>query len=237
MSIAPAFRTNALYLFVSKCLLTIIDMATRTRKPTAERRKEIAESVLKIIGERGLTSLTTTAIADDVGITSGALFRHFTSRDEILVETVRFATTRLEETFPDEGLGPVDRLLGLARQRYKVLGSDAGLAWLFRSEQAFLVLPEEATTLLRGIVERSRRYVLEALREGARRGTIRRDIEPEVLLVPVMGTIHALIGAHGARKLSTGRTLDPETVLSALVRLLEPVGEDPAAPAPTSTDR
>ena len=172
-----------------------------------------------------------------MGITSGALFRHFTSRDEILVETVRFATTRMEETFPDEGLGPVDRLLGLARERFRVLGSDAGLAWIFRSEQAFLVLPEEAITLLRGIVERSRRYVLEALREGARRGTIRRDIEPEVLLVPVMGTIHALIGAHGARKLSTGRTLDPETVLSALVRLLEPVGEDPAAPAPTSTDR
>jgi len=212
-------------------------MITRTRKPTAERRKEIAESVLRIIGEQGLTSLTTTAIAEDVGITSGALFRHFASRDEILVETVRFATARMEETFPDEGLGPVDRLLDLARERFRVLGSDAGLAWFFRSEQAFLVLPEEAIMLLRGIAERSRRYVLEALRDGAARGTIRRDIEPEVLLVPVMGTIHALIGAHGARKLSTGRTLDPEPVLGALVRLLEPVREDLAAPAPTNTDR
>ena len=211
-------------------------MVTRTRKPTAERRKEIAESVLRIIGERGLTSLTTTTLAEDVGLTSGALFRHFASRDEILVETVRLATARMEETFPDEGLDPVDRLLDLARERFRVLGSDAGLAWLFRSEQAFLVLPGEAVTLLREIVERSRRFVLEALREGAALGMIRRDIEPEVLLVPVMGTIHALIGAQGARTLSTGRARDPEPVLAALVRLLEPVGEEPAAPEPTNAD-
>ena len=67
--------------------------------------------------------------------------------------------------------------------------------------------------------------VLEALREGAARGTIRRDIETEVLLVPVMGTIHALIGAQGARKLSTGRAgnaRDPGPVLAALVKLIEP---------------
>ncbi len=212
-------------------------MVTRTRKPTAERRKEIAESVLRIIGERGLTSLTTTTLAEDVGLTSGALFRHFASRDEILVETVRLATAQMEETFPDEGLDPVDRLLDLARERFRVLGSDAGLAWLFRSEQALLVLPGEAVTLLREIVERSRRFVLEALREGAALGMIRRDIEPEVLLVPVMGTIHALIGAQGARKLSTGASLDPEPVLAALVRLLEPAGENPATPAATNTDR
>ncbi len=211
-------------------------MVTQTRKPTAERRKEIAESVLRIIGERGLTSLTTTTIAEEVGLTSGALFRHFVSRDEMLTAAVRIGLARIEDTFPDESLPPIDRLLELARGRIRVLGSDAGLAWLFRSEQAFLVLPCEAVTLLREIVERSTRYVLEALREGAARGTIRRDIEPEVLLVPVMGTIHALIGAEGARKLSTGRSRDPEPVLAALVRLLEPVGEEPAAHEPTNTN-
>jgi len=211
-------------------------VVTQTRKPTAERRTEIAESVLRIIGERGLTSLTITTIAEEVGLTSGALFRHFASRDEILTEAVRIGLAKIEDTFPDESLPPIDRLLELARGRIRVLGADPGLAWLLRSEQAFLVLPGEAVTLLREIVERSTRFVLEALRESAAQGTIRRDIEPEVLLVPVMGTIHALIGAQGARTLSTGRARDPEPVLAALVRLLEPVGEEPAAPEPTNTD-
>jgi hypothetical protein len=41
--------------------------------------------------------------------------------------------------------------------------------------------------------------------------------------VPVLGTIHAVIGTGDAhRRLSRGKQPDPERVLSALARLLEP---------------
>ena len=111
-------------------------MSPTLRKPAAVRREEIAQAVLRIIGERGLTSLTTSNLAAEVGLTSGALFRHFASQDEILRETTRHAVARIEATFPDEPLSPVDRLLALARNRVRVLGADPGLAWFLRSEQA-----------------------------------------------------------------------------------------------------
>ena len=68
----------------------------RVRKPAAERRQEITLAVLRIIGERGLTSLTTATLAEEVGVTTGALFRHFASFDEILRETVRHGIRRME---------------------------------------------------------------------------------------------------------------------------------------------
>ncbi len=198
-------------------------MSVRTRKPAAERREEIVKAVLRIIGERGLTSLTTTTLAEEVGVTSGALFRHFASRDAILQEAVRYALGRIEGTFPDASLPAVERILQLARNRVRVLGSDPGLAWLLRSEQAYLTLPEDAVERLRDLVEQSRRYLLDAIREGASQGSIRDDIEPEVLLVPVMGTIHALVGMTGVHQLATGgRRRDPGRVLSALDRMLAP---------------
>ena len=200
-------------------------MTTGTRRPTSERREEIARAVLRIIGERGFASLTTTSLAREVGITSGALFRHFESRDEILTEAVRFGLARIEETFPDESLPPLERLVELARARVRLLGSDPGLAWLVRSEEARLTLPASAVRLLVDIVARSKRCILHALREAAEQGTIRTDIEPDVLMTPVMGTIHALIGLQGIHRLETdelGR--EPERALAALVRLLEPQG-------------
>lgn len=198
-------------------------MSTRARKPTAQRRHEIAASVLRIIGERGLTALTTTSVAEDVGVTSGALFRHFASRDEMLEEAVRHALTGIEATFPDPALPPLDRLLALARNRVRLLRSEPGVAWLLRSEQAYLELPEEAVESLHGMVQRSARYLLEAIREGAAAGEIRDDIEPQLLLVPVMGTIHALAGMPGVHRLAPGkRRGEPERVLSALQRLLAP---------------
>jgi len=82
----------------------------------------------------------------------------------------------------------------------------------------------EAVGWLAEIIKRSRLYVLTALREGAAEGTIRDDIEPEILIVPVMGTIHALIGMTGVRRRSVGEGKeDPETVLNALMRMIEPL--------------
>jgi AcrR family transcriptional regulator len=199
-------------------------MKTMIRKPGAIRREEIAQAVLRIIGQRGLTKLTTTTIAAEVGITSGGLFRHFASRQEILSEAVRYGIAKIEATFPEDTLPPAERLCELARRRVHVLASEPGLAWLLRSEQAFLALPMEAVGWLAEIIKRSRLYVLTALREGAAEGTIRDDIEPEILSVTVMGTIHALIGMTGMRRrvASEGKE-DPETVLNALMRMIEPL--------------
>lgn len=197
-------------------------MATMTRKPSAERREEIARAVLRIVGERGLTSLTTTRIAEEVGVTSGALFRHFASLDEILEETVRHAVARVEGTFPDPALPPLERLLELARRRIRLLREEPGLAWLLRSEQVYLTLPPDAVEPLRTLAVRSRRFLLAALREGAARGEVRHDLEPELLLVPVIGTIHTLIGMQGIHR--TGAMSGPRTekVLEALAHMLAP---------------
>lgn len=52
------------------------------------RRDQIVEAALRIIASRGVKSLTTAAIADEVGISEANLYRHFNSKDEILQGTV-----------------------------------------------------------------------------------------------------------------------------------------------------
>ena len=76
-------------------------MKIQTRKNTFERKREIVDAVLRIIGERGLTSLSTKTIAEEVRVTTGALFRHFPSLQEIFREVTRYAILQIEETFPD----------------------------------------------------------------------------------------------------------------------------------------
>jgi AcrR family transcriptional regulator len=213
-------------------------MTTTTRKPTGERREEIVGAVLRIIGEQGLTSLTTATLAAEVGVTTGALYRHFASLEEILIETVRRGVERLEGTFPDSTLPPLDRLFALARNRVSLLGDDSGLAWLLRSEQAYLSLPRPAVDRLLDIARRSRQFVLDTLREGIEDGTIRGDIAPELLLVPVLGTIHAVIGSgRSVRRRTGGKRPDAERVLLALVRLLEPFPDNAQTPKRKGTKR
>jgi AcrR family transcriptional regulator len=200
-------------------------MPTGMRKPAAERRQEIGNAALRIVGREGVSELTTAKLAREVDLTTGALFRHFETLDDVLREAVRQGLERMESTFPDPSLPPLDRIAALARNRVALLSREPGLSWLVRSEQAVLILPGDAVDSLQEFVSRSRRFLLEAVQEGARQGSIRRDIDPQALLVVVAGTIHALVGMPGVHRLAKGsRSTPPEQVLSALMRMLAPGG-------------
>jgi AcrR family transcriptional regulator len=187
-------------------------MPPTSRKPRAERRPEIARAALRILGSRGEAALTMNALAAEVGVTGGALFRHFASREEMLEEAVSQAIVQLEATRPDAALPPVERLRSLARQRVRLLSAEPGVAWLLRSEQATPALPPSAVERLRAVVERSRASVRATVREAVAAGELRDDVPISVLVLSFVATVHALVGQPGL----SGRTRPGLSVSSGL---------------------
>jgi AcrR family transcriptional regulator len=55
----------------------------RQRLKTDERQREIIATVLALARERGPDAITTQAIADRMGVTQGAIFRHFEGKEAI----------------------------------------------------------------------------------------------------------------------------------------------------------
>lgn len=197
-------------------------MATTTRKPSSVRRREIAEAALRVIGERGATSLTAASLAREVGVTAGALFRHFATIDDILCAAVDVGIEAVEATFPDEAMPPIERLRSLALARIELIGGTAGLSWLLLSDQVYLCVPEAAVTKLRALVQRSRGFLMKSLRDGVELGQLRGDLAPETMLPIFTGTVHSLIQARSARQ-SLGQAApntSTESVIDALLALL-----------------
>jgi AcrR family transcriptional regulator len=193
-----------------------------TRKPSAARREEIAWAALAIIGREGIGAFTMARLAEAVGVTSGALFRHFDSRQEILEEAVSRAEARIAATFPDPGLPPLVRLRALAEARIALLSEEPGCAWLLRSEQALLAVPAAARRRLEALAGRSRAFLAQAIEDGVAGGLVRADVPSDVLLLAFTATVHALIGLPGLQ----GRASAPrERALDGLLRLFSPPQE------------
>ncbi|MEE9248672.1 MAG: helix-turn-helix domain-containing protein, partial [Dehalococcoidia bacterium] len=76
-------------------------------KPTEVRRHEIIEATQKIILTRGMGHLTVEAIAQEVALTEGAIYRHFTSKQEVLLflldDVERTLFEKLEEAKEAQG--------------------------------------------------------------------------------------------------------------------------------------
>lgn len=193
------------------------------RRSTPLNRIEIADAAIRLIGVEGIAALTTTALAKELGVSSGAPFRHFASRDAILVAVAERVVEIVGATFPEEGLQPMDRLSRLFLARTSVLSRNLGVARLIFSDQFTKALPEKAAANIRSLIRRTRAYLLRLLEEGAERGEIRRDIPAEDLVVPVLGTLQHLAFLSALRKdgePSPGP--NPDHVLVTLLALLRP---------------
>ena len=63
--------------------------------PADERRAATVEAVVELAAEQNPGDITTAAIAQRMGLTQGALFRHFPSKDAILEAVLGWVSERL----------------------------------------------------------------------------------------------------------------------------------------------
>lgn len=63
--------------------------------PADERRAATVEAVVNLAAEQNPSDITTTAIAQRMGLTQGALFRHFPTKDAILQAVMSWVSERL----------------------------------------------------------------------------------------------------------------------------------------------
>lgn len=189
--------------------------------PLSPKRAEIADAALRIIGSRGIAALTTATLAAELGVSSGAPFRHFASLDDILDAAAQRTEEILRSTRPDPALPPLARLEQLFMARAETVGQHAGVARLMFSEQFALALPPPAAARLVGLVADTRATVLEILQAAAAEGRVREDLAPEDLLPVVMGSLQHLVflSAMGPR---IAKAPSPRKVFQTLASLLAP---------------
>ena len=66
------------------------------------RKEQILDGTFKLVQDRGIGGLTVRLIAEEVGVTEGALYRHYPSKEAILVALAERIETML--------LGPIEKI-------------------------------------------------------------------------------------------------------------------------------
>lgn len=192
-------------------------MSTR-RRPTDERRREILRAATELIGRDGLAGLTAATLAQAIGVTPGALYKHFESLDEVLEALALEVEGALEASLPPEHLAPADWLERFVEQRRSAVGASRGVLRLLLSDRFSTAFPADAQRALSRAVGRTLQAVTGALVRGQARGEVRRDVAPEALAPLVLGLTQflAFAGVAGVESSNAGAT-------EALLRVLSPV--------------
>ncbi len=82
---------------------------TPARLPTAERQALIVAAAIALAGRHSPDAITTGDIAREIGLTQGALFKHFASREAIWLAVMESVTGQLMARLEDAARAPADR--------------------------------------------------------------------------------------------------------------------------------
>jgi AcrR family transcriptional regulator len=173
-----------------------------TRKPAEDRRREIADAALRVIAAGGLGRFTALAVAREVGLSDGALFRHFPSMEAIVDAAIDRVEELLFEAFPPAGADPLERLGAFFRRRATVIRQNPGISPLLVSDELAKAASAAGVERVAGLRRRSAAFVRACLAEAEAGGLLAPGIDAEVAAFVVLGSLVAL--AHGATAPSAG---------------------------------
>lgn len=152
------------------------------REKTQRRRAQIAETTLALLGETPLEQLTTRQIAKALGISQPALFRHFRSREQILLATVEHVREQLsvvaQAVFEGEGAATeqssaLAQLRGLARGLLGHVAEHPGLPRMLFAPPG----RGPVRDALAALVSTQAALVGELVRQGQRDGSMAKGLD------------------------------------------------------------
>ena len=158
------------------------------------RQKEIIAAALGIINERGLESLTMKNIAQRVGFSDAAVYRHFQSKAYILSAMVdSFAGSSIRELkrIKAGSASGLEQIKQFFLDRCRTFATDRALATVMFAEDLFKSEPALAAKI-NGAMHDHHRLLLKSIRQGQRQGLLK-ALPPEHLFTMVMGSLRLLV--------------------------------------------
>ena len=163
------------------------------RQKTRIRKQQITEAVRSLILTKGMESVTVGAIAKVVGLTEGAIYRHFASKNEILwclVDDLEWYLLDTLEQAQVEGATTLENLESILEAHLSdVEGSRAVSLIVVAETMAFDGVglgPRVSAMLYRYVYG-----VCRVLEQGAKRGELRSDLDLEAAAIAFFGIIQS----------------------------------------------
>ena len=157
------------------------------------RKEQIITSALETISEEGIKNLTMKRIANRIGISDAALYRHFKNKQELMltmIETVgRNLTIKISLALSNID-NPVDKLEEILNVHLTHLEENKGIPRLIFSEAI-----HQNDPILRNSVLKIVNHYLDILRnillQAKETGQVKEDIDIEATSMAILGLVQA----------------------------------------------
>lgn len=163
--------------------------------PAEERRAATVEAVVELAAEQNPSDITTTAIAQRMGLTQGALFRHFPTKDAILESVMDWVAERLlarVDKAAASATSPMAALEAVFMAHIDFVAEHPGVPRMLFGElqRPGDTLPKK---MVQALIRRYGERLQHLLEAGKTQGELHAQLDIEAASVSFIGSIQGLV--------------------------------------------
>lgn len=159
------------------------------KESTEIRQEQIKKAVLEIIAEEGLHNISTRNLAKKIGFTEGAIFRHFSSKRDIIKGIMDDVANDLIGSLRSIVISPIkteEKLFNYLCRNVKYLKENRGITILLFSEATHLG-DKELKDKLNQILSEQKQFIIKMVKDGISEGLWDKNSNPEDVAMLYMG--------------------------------------------------
>jgi AcrR family transcriptional regulator len=155
------------------------------------RQIEIIQAATKLIGEKGIQNMTTKHLAEEVGFSEPALYRHFKGKTEILVSVLEYFRKemkgKLTPLMTNEGTG-LEKVRKLVEFQFNLFTQNPAIIMVIFAETSFQY-DQILSSTVNKLLNQKKQMMLNIVEGGKVDGSIRKDVDSEQLMSIILGSM------------------------------------------------
>ncbi len=155
------------------------------------RQIEIIQAATKLIGAKGIQNMTTKHLAEEIGFSEPALYRHFKGKTEILVSVLEFFREQMRKSLApllvkqETGLGKIKQIIEF---QFSLFTKNPAIIMVIFAETSFQYDQMLSSTVNKLLIQK-KQMVVKMIEEGKTDGSIRTDVDTEQVVSIILGSM------------------------------------------------
>lgn len=160
-----------------------------------KRKDEIIDVSMSIIAEKGIQGLTIKNLANSIGISEPAIYRHYAGKHEILealLTKISIGNDKNKKYSLEEQNDVILLLSAFFNEKVLTFEANPALASVVFAEDLFKN-DVELSAIFNNIMNKNEKAIQHIIRKGQEKKQIRIDIDPESLSVLLLGAFRLTV--------------------------------------------
>ena len=160
----------------------------------SERQQQIVETAIKLIADKGIQNLTTKNLANEIGISEPALYRHFNNKLEILKAVITHFQITMKPALEklNKSVSSLNKIESFILEHLKIISQNPNFAKVIFSEANFQN-EDDLILKMNNMMKQSHKILETVVQSGQHNNEIRSDINSLSIIRMIIGSMRLLV--------------------------------------------